>query len=104
MTTCSTMAAETDLQLLLTYYNSQIALNTSQGNTCAATLASQINTILQSKLNRPPSIELREDMLSLLQQKEDTQVLSKQSTHSVFLWAVLVSILLWIIVFLWNFK
>lgn len=98
------MAAETDLQLLLSYYNSQIGLGTAEGNNCAANIAAQINTILQSKLNRPPSMELREDMLSLLQQTEDKQVMSKQSTHSVFLWVVIVSILLWIIVFLWNFK
>jgi hypothetical protein len=98
------MAAESDLQLLLTYYNSQIALGTTQGNTCAATIAAQINTILQSKLNKPPSVELNKDMLSLLQQTEDVQVLSKQSTRTVFLWLVVVSILLWIIVFLWNFK
>lgn len=104
MTTCSTMAAETDIQILLATYNSQIALNTPQGNECAATIASKINTILQSKLNQPPSIELREDMLSLLQQTTDTQVLSTQTKRSTFLWLFAVSILLWIIVFLWNFK
>jgi hypothetical protein len=98
------MAAETDIQILLTYYNSQIALNTTQGNTCAATIAAQINTILQSKLNQPPSVELSNDMLALLQQTEDAQVLSSQSKRVTFVWLFAVSILLWIIVFLWDFK
>ena len=98
------MAAETDLQILLTNYNSEISQNTTQGNECAARIASRINTLLQTQLNSAPSIELREDMLSLLQQTTDAQVLSKQTKRVTFVWLFAVSILLWIIVFLWNFK
>jgi hypothetical protein len=98
------MAAQTDIQILLTYYNNQIQLNTSEGNECAATLAAQINNILQSKLDQPPSVQLRKDMLALAQTTEDHQVLSKQSKYSTLLWLVAVLILLMIIIFLLDFK
>jgi len=102
--TCATMAAESDIQILLSYYNSQILLNTSEGNQCASTLAAQINSILQSKLNKPPSVELREDMLSLLQTTEDSTVKAKQSRSIALLLLFIVTVLLAIIVSLWNFK
>ena len=102
--TCATMAAESDIQILLSYYNSQILLNTSEGNQCASTLAAQINNILQSKLNKPPSVELREDMLSLIQTTEDTTVKAKQSRSTALLLLFIVTVLLAIIVSLWNFK
>ena len=102
--TCATMAAESDIQILLSYYNSQILLNTSEGNQCASTLAAQINSILQSKLNKPPSVELREDMLSLLQTTEDSTVKAKQSRSAALLLLFIVTVLLAIIVSLWNFK
>jgi hypothetical protein len=98
------MAAESDIQILLSYYNSQILLNTSEGNQCASTLAAQINNILQSKLNKPPSVELREDMLSLIQTTEDTTVKAKQSRSTALLLLFVVTVLLAIIVSLWNFK
>jgi hypothetical protein len=98
------MAAESDIQILLSYYNSQILLNTSEGNQCASTLAAQINSILQSKLNKPPSVELREDMLSLLQTTEDSTVKAKQSRSIALLLLFIVTVLLAIIVSLWNFK
>jgi len=100
MTTCAIMAAESDVNILLTYYNNQIRLNTPEGNVCAATLASKINTILQSNLSKPPSVELREDMISLLQLTEDAQVLSKQARASTFFWLSVVVVILSIIAFL----
>ena len=100
MTTCAIMAAESDLNILLTYYNSQIRLNTPEGNTCAATIASKINTILQSHLSKPPSVELREDMISLLQLTEDSHVLSKQAQNSTFVWLGIAVAILSIIAFL----
>ena len=100
MTTCAIMAAESDVNILLTYYNNQIKLNTPEGNTCAATIASKINTILQSNLSKPPSIELRQDMLSLLQLTEDAHVLSKQARSSAFLWVGITIVILSIIAFL----
>ena len=98
------MAAETDIAILLTNYNSQLQLNTTEGNQCAATLAAEINSILQSKLNKPPSVALREDMLSLIQTQEDAEVYSKQARQVTTLWVIVSIILLVIIVYLWNFK
>jgi hypothetical protein len=102
--TCATMAAETDITILLSNYNSQLQLNTTEGNQCAATLAAEINSILQSNLNQPPSVALREDMLSLLQMQEDAQVHSKQTRQITMLWVIVSLLLLMIIVYLWNFK
>ena len=73
-------------------------------NQCAATLAAEINSILQSKLNKPPSVALREDMLSLIQTQEDAEVYSKQARQVTTLWVIVSIILLVIIVYLWNFK
>lgn len=104
ITAVAQMSTESEITKLVSLYNSLIVLNKPKADELAATIAAQINTLLQSKLDRPPSMELSEDMHALLQLKEDTSILGEQERYKTFLWICLISILLYIIVYLWNFK
>jgi len=98
------MSTESEISKLVSVYNSLILLNTPESAELAATIAAQINTLLQSKLGQPPSVELSDDMYALLQLKQDATTRSKQERYKTFLWVCLLLLLVYIIVYLWNFK
>ena len=94
------MSTELRVRELLNTYNRLIQLNTPEANQMAATIAAQINTLVQRNLDQPPSIELSKDMQALLTLQKDTQVLAEQEQYKTFLLVFLLSILLFIVYFL----
>lgn len=104
ITTVAQMSTESEITKLVAMYNSLIVLNKPEADELAAKIAAQINTLLQSKLDRPPSMELSDDMHALLQLKKDSSIVGEQERYKTFLWICLIFILLYIIVYLWNFK
>jgi predicted DNA-binding transcriptional regulator YafY len=102
--TVAQMSTESEITKLVAMYNSLIVLNKPEADELAAKIAAQINTLLQSKLDRPPSMELSDDMHALLQLKKDSGILGEQERYKTFLWICLIFLLLYIIVYLWNFK
>ena len=100
MNTVIQMSTELRVRELLNTYNRLIQLNTPEANQMAATIAAQINTLVQRNLDQPPSIELSKDMQALLTLQKDTQVLAEQEQYKTFLLVFLLSILLFIVYFL----
>jgi hypothetical protein len=92
------MSTEASIQdKLLPTYNALLQINTPEANALAANIAAQINVLLQRNLDKPPSIELSQDLQALLKLKTDTLVLGQQEQYKTFLWVCLLSVLLYIV-------
>ena len=108
---CDEMAAESDREILLCYYNKLIDNINSTGytnktendETCARTIAAKINAEIQNGLGNA-SVDMHRDMFDLITTVEDTNVVSNMKRSHALLWLILMVFLLSIVIYLWNFK
>ena len=105
---CSAMSAETDIDVLLCYYNALIdKLNSSRATdndrTCIATLAAQINSTLRSNINSISGTtrstvdapEVDNELMKLLgnQDTEDSNVLKNMYKSNMIIYFIVFLIL-----------
>ena len=106
---CTTMATETDIDILLCYYNAlidKINNNTATANdkTCMSTLAAQMISVLQEKANsltnttrsKVNSPEINEEIIQLLgdRDEQDSKVLKDMYKSNTMVFFIVFLILL----------
>ena len=108
---CDEMAAETDREIFMCDYNTLIENvnagghnKTEDDEACVRTLAAKFNADIQNGLNKQTSIEMHQDMTSLVTTVEDSSVVSNMKRAQAIFWLIFACILLLVVIYLWNFK
>ena len=109
---CSEMAASTDRDILLCYYNKLIdninapgySNKTENDQECARTLAAKISADIQNGLGNISSLDMHNDMRDLVTTVEDTKVITNMKRSHTLFWLIVMFFVVSIVIYLWNFK
>lgn len=107
--TCSAMQQETDVDILLCYYNALIkkinegtSSYTEDDTTCASLLAAQISTEIQNNLGSVDLGGMVKDRSVLLPNLKESSDMAKQQRRDAVLWLFAMAFVLYLVIFLWN--
>ena len=109
---CDQMAAETDREILLCYYNKLVDNINTMGYTnyteddeaCTRTLAAKISSQIQNELGAIKSNDMHHEMTNLITTVTDSDVVTRMKRARAIMWFILMCVFLLIVVYLWNFK
>lgn len=119
---CDQMAAETDRDILLCYYNKLVEnINGCNASNSTRTLAAKIGADIQNGLRQKSpemhqdmstlvenfqddTLQMYQDMLNLDTTVEDSNVVSNMKRAHAIFWFIFACIVLLIVIYLWNFK